>query len=123
MEMSEERWQKRLLWLVIGAMVTVAVTTILTPLIDNIKSGITNLHTSSGNPPSSDKATILPSLSPSPTAPLVQLKHSYNGTLVGGAHSPMDISFTVTSQDQEGNITGTVSVSGDDYCPVPVILD
>ena len=110
--MREEKWHKKLLWLVIGAIVTVIITALFTPLIDNVKSGITNFHIDSTSYPSLGTMTNLPSFSPTPTLSLVQLKHSYNGTLVGGVHSPMDISFTLISQDNDGTITNTLMVQG-----------
>ncbi len=110
--MNEEKWQKRLFWLVIGTLVTVVITALFTPLINYAGN---ELHINFSLQPTSNTAINLPTPSFAPTVPLVQLKHSYNGTLVGGVYSPSNISFTFTSQGQDGNITSTLLVSGDYY--------
>jgi hypothetical protein len=98
------RWTAHLKWLV-GIIVSVILTAIIAPSFSPIGNGIAHWiwsnHSPSASANSSDSST------PAPQGPIPQLKSLYGGTLQG--YYTFNITLSVASQDQDGNITGQIS--------------
>ena len=101
---GKEEWHRRLLWLAIGAIVTVFITALLSPFINRIFTPLGGHSSSSASP-----TAISTFSSPTPTVSIYpQLKNSYSGTFTNAVGQSFVLMLSSIVEKQGGEISGNI---------------
>ena len=109
--MIQEKWHRRLLWLAIGAVVTVFITALLSPFINRIFVPLGGHSSSSASPTAistSHSPTSIVNIDP-------HLNASYSGTIIDEDAQSSVLKFSSIVEKQDGEISGMMSWGG--YSP------